>query len=451
MVFGTDGYIYAIGGLIGNISTNQVERYNTATDTWQNVASMNNARSDLAAAVGPDGRIYAIGGYNSPGGTSNLAVVEAFNPPSTAFPQGQWVAAPAMTAQRAGHHAVTGLDGNIYVYAGTSGNTWEVFNGNQWTAKGNLSFNTGGFNAVTGPDGLMYQLGHDGGVFHGSSQVTAYTGAGQSADVVPDLVQSRSVRGAATAAEGQIIVTGGYRKSFGTMNYVEFYGPLKAPLSPDARAWWRFNEANGPTVIDSKGANTGSVVGNAVHAASGRVSRSLIFNGSSQYVKVNNSASLNFGTGSFTIEGWIKWNPPGGTGIVPVLDKRTFSTGKYKGYHLYITSTGKLGVQLANGTTYQNYTAVQTTIPANKWTHIAVTINRTAAPNAIKLYVNSVQDIIFTPLAGSITNTAPLNIGKHLFNNTYFKGELDELTLYGAALKWAEIRGIFLAGKEGKQ
>jgi hypothetical protein len=45
--------------------------------SWSTVASMPTARSDLAAAVGLDGRIYAIGGFNA---TSNLSAVEAYNP-----------------------------------------------------------------------------------------------------------------------------------------------------------------------------------------------------------------------------------------------------------------------------------------------------------------------------------------------------------------------------------
>lgn len=450
-VFGTDGYLYAIGGVTGNISTNLVERYNTATGTWATMAPLNAKRSQLAAAVGPDGRIYAIGGYDSPNGTGPLATVEVYNPPSTTFPLGQWVSAPAINTPILNHHAVTGLDGNIYVFDGESGNKWYMFNGTQWTAKGSLTSTLGGCAAVTGPDGLMYLLDVEPNIMTGSKQVIAYTSAGPSSVVVPDLIQGRTAPGAATPAEGSIVVSGGYRKLGGVLKYAEKYSPLKAPLFPNSTAWWRFNEANGPTVIDSKGSNTGTVVGNAVHAPLGRVLKSLIFNGTSQYIKVNNSPSINFGTANMTIECWVKWNPANAPSVVPILDKRTQISGKYQGYHLFITSAGKLGFQLANGTTYQNYGATQTTIPGNKWTHIAVTVDRTSANPAISLYVNSVLDKTFIPLQGNITNTAPLNIGRHAFNTTAFKGELDELALYNRALRWAEIRAVFLAGKEGKQ
>lgn len=447
-VFGTDGYLYAIGGNIGNTVTNLVERYNTATNTWSTMAPLNVARSGLAAAVGPDGRIYAIGGYG--GGSSNLSSVEVYNPPSNTNPLGQWVPAPAMNSAMANHNAVTGLDGNIYVFDGPSGNLWKVFNGTQWTPKGSLSFGIGGFDAVTGPNGLMYQVGVDGGLWAGSAQTIPYTSTGPSSTVVPDLIKSRN-QAAATVAEGYLFVTGGYKKSFGAMKDAEKIGTMPAPVFQNTKSCWKFNEPNGQTVVDNCGTNTGTIVGNAIHDATGRVGRALIFNGTNQHVTVNNASGINFGTGSMSIEGWIKWSPVNGVAVVPILDKRTQANGKYQGYHLFVTSGGKLGFQLANGSTYQNYGGTQTTIPANQWTHIAVTVDRSSMNPAVSIYVNSVLDKTFVPLQGDISTAAPLMIGKHSFNTSYFKGELDELSLYNRALRWAEIRAVFLAGKAGKQ
>jgi len=450
-VFGTDGYLYAIGGNVGNTSTNTVERYNTATGAWTTMAPMNMKRSQLAAAVGPDGRIYAIGGYNSPIGTSNLNTVEVYNPPSTAFPLGQWVPAPSLITPLANHHAVTGLDGNIYVFDGGSGNKWFVFNGTQWTAKGALDSSLGGCAAVTGPDGLMYLLDVEPNLMTGSKLVAAYTPDGLWETPIPNLIQGRTAPGAGTAAEGNIFVTGGYRKLGGILNYAEKYGPLKAPdFAPNCKALWRFNVLNNNTTPDSKGSNTGIAVGQP-SLVNGRVTKSVKLNGSSQYIKANNAPSLNFGTSNMTIECWIKWSPVNGNkSVITILDKRTLTAGKYKGYSLFITAAGKLGVQLANGVTYQNYVATETSVQANEWTHVAATIDRDPLNPGVTLFVNSVKDKTFTPLQGDITNTAPLNIGKHLFSNVYYKGELDELTLYNRALRWAEIRAIFLAGKEGK-
>ena len=70
----------------------------------------------LSAAVGKDGRIYAIGGssttINFPGVTP-LATVEAFDPVAQ-----QWSAVPDMPTARAQPGAALGADGLLYVMGG---------------------------------------------------------------------------------------------------------------------------------------------------------------------------------------------------------------------------------------------------------------------------------------------------------------------------------------------
>jgi len=68
---GPDNLIYAIGGVGG---ANIVEAYDSNTNKWTTVAPMPTARHGMAAVTGPDGRIYAIGG-NGPGGHLNTVEV----------------------------------------------------------------------------------------------------------------------------------------------------------------------------------------------------------------------------------------------------------------------------------------------------------------------------------------------------------------------------------------
>lgn len=83
-VAGPDGKIYAIGGWNARNSSNDpialtsVEAYDPATNTWSPKASMPTARYWLAAATGTDGKIYAIGGENI--FTQSLQSVEAYDP-----------------------------------------------------------------------------------------------------------------------------------------------------------------------------------------------------------------------------------------------------------------------------------------------------------------------------------------------------------------------------------
>lgn len=80
-VTGPDGKIYVLGG-VGDQSEhypllNQVDAYDPITDTWQPVGCIV-PRYGLAAALGPDGAIYAIGGKGRQGTATNM--VEAYQP-----------------------------------------------------------------------------------------------------------------------------------------------------------------------------------------------------------------------------------------------------------------------------------------------------------------------------------------------------------------------------------
>src|SRR5205085_3667898 len=75
---GPDGRIYAIGGVNNNnVTFGTVEAYTPATNTWTAVASMpGEARKDFAAATGPARRTVAIGGATPQG--DPLARVQAY-------------------------------------------------------------------------------------------------------------------------------------------------------------------------------------------------------------------------------------------------------------------------------------------------------------------------------------------------------------------------------------
>jgi hypothetical protein len=67
-------------------------------------------RGGVAAVLGPDGRIYAIGGQN---GVESLATVEAYD-----FKKKTWTPGQSMSIGRANLAAVTGFDSGIYALGG---------------------------------------------------------------------------------------------------------------------------------------------------------------------------------------------------------------------------------------------------------------------------------------------------------------------------------------------
>src|SRR5271163_1221057 len=106
--------IYAIGGADASDSVvATVEAYDTSTNSWStSINPMHTARWRLAAASGPDG-LHALGGADASG--TILATHEIYDPATNLWSS---PAKATMPTARAGHAAVTGPDGLIYVIGG---------------------------------------------------------------------------------------------------------------------------------------------------------------------------------------------------------------------------------------------------------------------------------------------------------------------------------------------
>jgi virginiamycin B lyase len=159
-VTGTDGIIYVIGGYNGTY-LGTVEAYDPTSNTWAARPPMPTPRSQLAAVCGLDGLIYAIGGSNPGIGSGTLATLEVFNPQTSA-----WTAAPPMPAGRFGLAAAAGPDGLIYAMGGNNANgipesTMYGYDPvkKTWTTQPSIPIPQAFLAADTGPDGLIYAIG----------------------------------------------------------------------------------------------------------------------------------------------------------------------------------------------------------------------------------------------------------------------------------------------------
>jgi len=156
VVAGPDGRIYALGGFDGSNSLTIVEAYNPNTNSWTTVAPMTTPRDGLAAATGPDGRIYAIGGFD----TDYLSSVEAYDVATNS-----WTHVASMVHPRYTFAAVTGPDKQIYAIGGefrfASVNTVEVYNTatNSWSSAAPMTTPRRQLAAAVGKDGRIYAIG----------------------------------------------------------------------------------------------------------------------------------------------------------------------------------------------------------------------------------------------------------------------------------------------------
>ena len=159
--------IYLFGGAnTANQILNTVDVYDPATNTWASAAAMPTARCRLAAALGPDGKIYVVGGSTSSGlGLSGMtAVMEVYDPVANS-----WSTAAPMKTTRVGL-AAAASGGKIYAFGGygvTPGYsaryllTVEAYDPatNTWASTASMRTGRYGLAAVTTSTGLIYLIG----------------------------------------------------------------------------------------------------------------------------------------------------------------------------------------------------------------------------------------------------------------------------------------------------
>jgi hypothetical protein len=111
---GADGRWYALGGAAGNDNahdTDRVQAFTLSPPAWSEAEPLPVPIHNLGAVGAPDGRIYIIGGT-----VANTAVgdVYAYRPGAGA----RWLGVASLAAPRTGAGAVLGHDGRIYAVGG---------------------------------------------------------------------------------------------------------------------------------------------------------------------------------------------------------------------------------------------------------------------------------------------------------------------------------------------
>src|SRR5688572_13280436 len=156
---------------------------------------------------------------------------------------------------------------------------------------------------------------------------------------------------------------------------------------------------------------------------------SLSLNGTSSYMSVPNSATINI-SGPVTVEAWIKLNSTNGNYQDIVCREAWGQAGTGGGYELAITSTGKLRLDLYQSHNQYTTAISSTTVTANIWHHVAGVFDG----NQMRVYLDGQLDGSLSTTNGPASGTSALNIGKSTYTTYYFGGLIDEVRLSAAAL-----------------
>ena len=295
--------------------------------------------------------------------------------------------------------------------------------------------------------------------------VNLYSGNGTTGPLVRTLNTTRAGSGAWSVDASPALALGTYTAraeqtdqtgNVGVSNTTFFtiVEPPPAPpyaatvLADSPRGYWRLGESSGTTAADQTGANSGAyqfgVVLGVAGAVVGDANTAGRFDGTDDKVSMADPAngSLDFGTGDFTVEAWVKTTVNGEQAI---LSKRSTTAGN-PFWQFTVTNDpghdGQIRVNIVAGATLEVY-GPATRVDDGAWHHVVVVFDRDAGAT---IYVDGLS--VFRPGAttADVGNAGPFLIGKSTGYN-HFKGDLDEVAVYPSALTATRILAHYAAGR----
>ena|GEM_PF-646076 len=218
--------------------------------------------------------------------------------------------------------------------------------------------------------------------------------------------------------------------------------------SPGPAAYWKFDEGTGTVSNDSTGnGNNGSIQGSPTWKSDDSCisKKCLLFNGSSQYITVPNSSSLNPTTG-LTVEAWVKPTNVASSTNYNIIAKQDW--GNKLGYRFAISgygcSTNCLFFGVGDGTNQTEYVPSGVNLnDLGNWHHVVGVFYS----GTLKVYVDGKLRGSTTTPVNSISNTSSvLAIGRHSGGGEYFPGFIDEPRIYNYALSADQVKADYNLG-----
>lgn len=207
-------------------------------------------------------------------------------------------------------------------------------------------------------------------------------------------------------------------------------------------AQWNFDEGSSATAYDNVGTNNGTLTSSPTWQTNANCVNGscLSFDGSTNYVTVPNSASLN-PSDAITVNYWIKKSS--------ATDGMALSKGSWNGFYSYINTAGNIALRLFIGAQdIEKYSA--SSFSDGNWHQFSATWSNT--DGKIRTYKDGLLDSISsTPLLGTINSTSSnvLYIGAGIDNYNggyYLNASIDEPSIYNYVLTEAQIKQHYNAG-----
>ena len=199
--------------------------------------------------------------------------------------------------------------------------------------------------------------------------------------------------------------------------------------------WWPFN---GNATDESGNGNNGTVNGALLTTDRfGNINSAFNFDGVNDWININNSNSLNPNS-QITISAWVNTLAYNSMGASMVVNKGWDQSPGH--YDLLVFSSNNKSRFVIGSNIYVESSSI---INTNQWSLITASLDGLT----MKVYVNGkLENTVLQSNNNSFgTNTNPLYIGKHDYNNApyYFNGIIDDVGIWNRALSNNEIQKLY--------
>ncbi|TSC55222.1 MAG: hypothetical protein LiPW30_688 [Parcubacteria group bacterium LiPW_30] len=214
------------------------------------------------------------------------------------------------------------------------------------------------------------------------------------------------------------------------------------------------NWATNKSLDRSGQGNDGTLVGMSTTTSPtpGKIGSALKFDGSDDYISVNNTSSLQPLTGNWAVSFWIYRLGTGLSDYPQVVGSRPWTTSTDKGWAVsYSTASSKIGAHYADGSIGFDVTATQSTsvVPLRTWQHWVVVFDRTNGK--LNYYLNGQLDVQQSPTfpSGTINQIDNLYMGREIggANARRLNANIDDVRVYNRALSATEIKQLYNLGR----
>jgi len=185
-------------------------------------------------------------------------------------------------------------------------------------------------------------------------------------------------------------------------------------------ALWHMNETSGTTMVDSSGHHNNGALHNVTLGGGGFSGKAYSFNGTSSYVSVPGSASLNPGSANISISFYLSTTSLPKSGDYDLVRKGAYPAQNYK---VELLPSGQIMCTFQGSSSRHNATG-GSGLNNGAWHHIQCI--KTASQ--IKTVIDGTVRATTNATVGSISNTSAAYLGAHP-GSDWYKGKLDEVSI----------------------